>query len=217
MKENLSIEQLEKDYWKDYDFETDLVKNCYDLRKVPIKNLKPENIRLLIGQNIGVNYILRITFNILEKNPLIDSEFYEGDLLVTLIDYFTKYPNRNQELKLFKILLDFPENFDDRKVNSKVNSFLKKFNSFGENLSNIVFTSRFVIEDNKEITLVSQDKEDGAWQFLSSDKIENFENDARLVSLREILKLDESILEIGNVEIGQIAQRKNKKDKWKLN
>lgn len=216
MNDNLSIEELEKDYWKDYDFETDLIKNCYDLRKIPIKKLEPKNIGLLIRQNIGVKLILQIALEILKENPLIDSEFYEGDFLVTLIDYFEKYPNKNQEKILFNILLDFPETFDDRKVNLKVENFRTKFSSFGENLSSLAFTSKFVIEECKTITLVSHDKEDNAWQFLSSDNIKDFENDARLVSLREIIKLDNSILEIGKIKTGQIAQRKNENDKWKI-
>ena len=48
----LSIEELENSKWKDYDFETNLVKRCYQLRKVALINLTIDDLRCLIGQEV---------------------------------------------------------------------------------------------------------------------------------------------------------------------
>ena len=53
-----------------------------------------------------------------------------------------------------------------------------------------VFTTRFVIEDKKTITYVTHEIEDGAWQFFSDDRFDDFESVAKVVGLREIIKLD---------------------------
>ena len=51
---NLSIEELEKDKWKEPDFfPTDLVEKCFKYRKIPVKDLTTEQLRTLIGQNMG--------------------------------------------------------------------------------------------------------------------------------------------------------------------
>jgi len=49
--ETKSIEQLEKDIWKNpSEFPTDLVEKCYRYRKISITELTNEQIRLLISQ-----------------------------------------------------------------------------------------------------------------------------------------------------------------------
>lgn len=79
-----------------------------------------------------------------------------------------------------------------------------------------VFTTKFVLYDNKTITYVTHDLEDGAWQFFSDDSFENFEEVAKIVGLQEIFEMDNSLLEIADLPLGFCATRKDKFDNWTI-
>ena len=92
-----SIEQLEKDVWKNpSEFPTDLVEKCYRYRKISISKLTDEQIRLLISQKIGIEYLIGIALEKLERNILTECDFYEGDLLVAVSSIATEFWNKNQ-------------------------------------------------------------------------------------------------------------------------
>lgn len=95
--ETKSIEQLEKDIWKNpSEFPTDLVEKCYRYRKISISKLTDEQIRLLISQKIGIEYLIGIALEKLERNILTECDFYEGDLLVAVSSIATEFWNENQ-------------------------------------------------------------------------------------------------------------------------
>ncbi|WP_254785779.1 contact-dependent growth inhibition system immunity protein [Zhouia amylolytica] len=72
-----SIEQLEKDYWKEpSEFPTDMVKKCYQYRKINITDLTDEQIRLLFSQQIGTEYLIGVALEKLERNILTEGDFY---------------------------------------------------------------------------------------------------------------------------------------------
>jgi len=102
--ETKSIEQLEKDIWKNLsEFPTDMVEKCYRYRKISIAELTNEQIRLLISQKIGVEYLIGIALEKLERNILIECDFYEGDLLMAVSCLSTEFWNENQtEFLTFK-------------------------------------------------------------------------------------------------------------------
>lgn len=98
-------------------------------------------------------------------------------------------------------------------------NFLKKSNSkktFQDSPTTAVFTTKFVIEENKVITYVTHEIEDGAWQFFSDDEFENFEDVAKIVGLQQMVDTDNSLLEIADLPMGFIATRKSKNDKWEI-
>lgn len=85
---------------------------------------------------------------------------------------------------------------------------------FKESEKTIVFTTKFVVLENKEITSVYHYKEDNTWQFYSSDKVTNYMDVAMLVGLGQIIKRDNTILEIADLPEGYLAFRKAKGEKW---
>ena len=90
--ETKSIEQLEKDIWKEPSkFPTDLVEKCYRYRKISIAELTNEQIRLLISQKIGTKYLIGIVLQKLERNILTECDFYKGDLLVAVSNLPTEF------------------------------------------------------------------------------------------------------------------------------
>ncbi len=76
-----------------------------------------------------------------------------------------------------------------------------------------VFTCCHIIEENKPILYVKHDCE-GDWQFLCGTT--HTTKDARIVSLAEILQIDQDIHLVANLKNGQIAERKSKDNKWKI-
>ena len=106
--ETKSIEQLEKDVWKNpSEFPTDLVEKCYRYRKISIAKLTNEQIRLLISQRIGIEYLIGISLEKLERNILTECDFYEGDLLVAVSNLPTEFWSKNQsEFQIFKKLVE---------------------------------------------------------------------------------------------------------------
>lgn len=106
--ETKSIEQLENDIWKNpFEFPADMVEKCYHFRKISIAELTNEQIRLLISQQIGVEYLIGIALEQLERNILTECDFYEGDLLVAVSSLPTKFWNENQtEFLTFKNIVE---------------------------------------------------------------------------------------------------------------
>ena len=80
-----SLEDLEKDYWGEPDYESHLVKTCHQLRKKPLKDFKIENLRIMIGQNIGLKFLIPIALEKLKLNILAEGDYYGGDLLKSVV------------------------------------------------------------------------------------------------------------------------------------
>jgi len=87
---------------------------------------------------------------------------------------------------------------------------------FKDSLNTAVFTTKFVVIDKKDITLVRHEPGDGAWTFFSSDKYEDYESIAKIVGLGEIIKIDSTILEIADLPKGYYASRKSRQYMWKV-
>lgn len=75
-----------------------------------------------------------------------------------------------------------------------------------------VFTIRQIVEGECPIQVVYHDLEDDGWQFVSN--IEYSMDDAKLVSLEEITKIDPSVFEVANIEPGFHAWRSAVGEEW---
>ncbi|HMM04432.1 MAG: hypothetical protein ACK5KN_15500 [Dysgonomonas sp.] len=73
-----------------------------------------------------------------------------------------------------------------------------------------VITTRYVLDANSLITYVVYD-EDGDWQFFSDEDIT--ESDACVVSVKQILELDDSLNEL-DLKPGQAAERSDADAPW---
>ena len=86
--------------------------------------------------------------------------------------------------------------------------------TFKENLNTAVFTTRFVIEGNSPILFVFH-YDDGSWQFSGSE--ENLsDQDYRVISLKEIIEYDKSIVELAEMPINSQAMRLNTNSPWRI-
>ncbi|MBC8136889.1 MAG: hypothetical protein H8F28_13475, partial [Fibrella sp.] len=55
------------------------------LMDVPTGEFTTEDIRLMIGQDMGVEYLLPLAIKLLRQDPFAEGMYYEGDLLASVI------------------------------------------------------------------------------------------------------------------------------------
>lgn len=80
-----TLEELEGEVWDNCDFGSSLIRACHQLRKKPIDEFTPEDLRIMIGQNIGLRFLIPKAIVVLNDDPLVEGDFYPGDLLKNVI------------------------------------------------------------------------------------------------------------------------------------
>ena len=81
-----SIENLEKDNWGDVPTdESSIVTRAMRLRKIPLNEFSIDDVRFLLIQEIGLPYLLTIALEYLEKDLFTEGNYYEGDLLNSVL------------------------------------------------------------------------------------------------------------------------------------
>jgi hypothetical protein len=99
-----TLEYLENSVWdKPTGFITGLILNSHRLRKIPVQDLTVENLRMLIGQQIGLKFLMPLALEILKANPLAEGgSFFEGDLLCSVLrvspEFWMQYPYWRKDL-----------------------------------------------------------------------------------------------------------------------
>ncbi|MEO9801911.1 MAG: contact-dependent growth inhibition system immunity protein [Reichenbachiella sp.] len=87
-----NLESLEKDSWRPTPKEESyLVITMHELRKKQLNDFTIEDLRIMIGQNIGLPFLVPLAIEQLEKNILVEGDFYEGDLLKNVLGSDPEY------------------------------------------------------------------------------------------------------------------------------
>lgn len=76
-----TLDELEGVVWGPPNYDSHLVETCHRLRTKPIGEFGVEDLRIMIGQNIGLPYLLPLALDRLEENRWASGDFYPGDLL----------------------------------------------------------------------------------------------------------------------------------------
>ncbi|MFE7530326.1 contact-dependent growth inhibition system immunity protein [Kitasatospora sp. NPDC057542] len=109
-----SLEELENDRWPaPSGGETRLMATAHELRRKPIGDLTVEDMRLLIGQDVGLAHLLPLAIEVLRENPLAEGDMYEGDLLDAVLTrdagVWSKSPDLRREVRsIVSKLADVP-------------------------------------------------------------------------------------------------------------
>jgi hypothetical protein len=98
-----SIEQLEGDSWPEPGSGvSSLVIKCHEARKKPIESLTPSDLRALISQGISQSIVMPKALALLQTDPMLDADYFEGDLLLSVLgvapEYWNKHPSQKQEV-----------------------------------------------------------------------------------------------------------------------
>ncbi len=86
MNQSRTLEQLEADRWPEPPPDSSpMVSRCHTLRKLPLEKLSAGDCRVLLTQGIGTRFVLPIALEIVEADPLVEGDYYTGDLLTALL------------------------------------------------------------------------------------------------------------------------------------
>jgi CDI immunity proteins len=81
-----TLEELEGVDWGAHESApTAMVARCRSLRRVPLSMLGPGDLRLLLGQRIGLEYLVPKALELVAERPLQEADYYPGDLLSVLL------------------------------------------------------------------------------------------------------------------------------------
>ena len=64
---------------------TFLVKRCLQLAKIPVGDFSVEDLRIMIGQEFGLKYLIPLAIEKLEENLFAEGDYYPGDLLSNVL------------------------------------------------------------------------------------------------------------------------------------
>jgi len=81
-----ALDELECFAWAEPTFDSYLVATSHRLRKKPIDEFTVEDLRIMIGQKIGLQHLLARAVDELEREPLAQGDYYPGDLLASVIE-----------------------------------------------------------------------------------------------------------------------------------
>jgi hypothetical protein len=140
---NKTIEQLEKWYFTTQNNESFLISECSKLVKKPLKDFEIEDLRIMIGQSIGLKYLIPIAIKVLDHNILAEGDFYEGDLLKSVLtSENTFWKNNKKDWKeIFEIFIKNQDIIYENELNWQIKNELflafenfKKINQFQEKI-----------------------------------------------------------------------------------
>ncbi len=93
-----TLDQLDPPAWVDPPTRSSLVDRCYALRSKPIDEFTPEDLRIMIGQKICLDWLVPIALDLLEEDPFVAGDFYDGDLLVAVLRARSELTTTNPKL-----------------------------------------------------------------------------------------------------------------------
>jgi hypothetical protein len=79
-----TLDELEGVVWGPPGYESGLVINVHRLRRVRLKDYRLEDLRVMIGQEVGLPYLVPRALDRLEADPLVEGDLYPGDLLAAV-------------------------------------------------------------------------------------------------------------------------------------
>ena len=105
MNTSRTLEQLEGNPWPPPPSDaSSMVQRCHALRKVPVAKLAAGDCRLLIGQDIGTKHLVPLALTFVEAEPLLEGDYYPGDLLLSLFRVPKEYwaQHRDHHVRLLE-------------------------------------------------------------------------------------------------------------------
>lgn len=93
-----TLENLEKISLEKPNYDSYLVMRCFELYKVPLEDFTTEDLRIMIGQQIGLDYLIPLAIDTLKQDLFAEGDYYEGDLLKNILEVDTTFWDKNKEL-----------------------------------------------------------------------------------------------------------------------
>ncbi|RRR99429.1 contact-dependent growth inhibition system immunity protein [Glycomyces terrestris] len=106
-----SLEELTGDRWPEPGSDaTRLVRNAYAAYTKPAEALTVEELRLLIGQQVALEWTVPFAIDELERDPLAEGDMYPGDLMNACMSlpeaYFADHRDEKDRLREIAVRID---------------------------------------------------------------------------------------------------------------
>ena len=107
-----------------------LIIRCTDLRKKKLSDFSTEDLRVMIGQNQGLKYLIPIAIDFLSKDLMAAGDYYEGDLLISVLrsdsSYWLNAPEERNRMipmteNIASVLVDIEEDIANDILQEVVN------------------------------------------------------------------------------------------------
>jgi hypothetical protein len=137
LTEQRTLDDLDPPAWGPPTYDSYLVTRCHELRTKPLGEFTVEDLRIMIGQQIGLPHLIPLAVDELYKNPLAEGDFYPGDLLcyVLRIDPAVWQNNSNLAAKLDLALDRLPEDLGlDDQTDRELRDLIARFRAYARTL-----------------------------------------------------------------------------------
>jgi len=80
-----TLQELDGEDWGEPTYNSYLVSTVHTLCRKPLEEYTIEDLRIMIGQNIGLAYLIPLALEKLRNNLLAEGDYYPGDLLKSVL------------------------------------------------------------------------------------------------------------------------------------
>ncbi|WP_279388953.1 contact-dependent growth inhibition system immunity protein [Baia soyae] len=85
--------------WSDIHFSSYVVTTVHNARLKPLQDLTNEELRVLVGQKVSLEYVVPIAFERLFEDPFLGADLYRGDLLQAILRVDSCFWNEHIDLR----------------------------------------------------------------------------------------------------------------------
>ncbi|MUM20084.1 hypothetical protein FZI91_21970 [Mycobacterium sp. CBMA271] len=108
------MEEIECNPWGELpDDATPVMQQVYRARTKPIASYTAEDLRVLIAQQVGLNVAIPHALVRLQHEPLLEADFYPGDVLAAVLrvspEYWVASPSHRAIVEKIVCRVDAPE------------------------------------------------------------------------------------------------------------
>jgi len=98
---NKSLRALAKQDWgESKEDSTYLVKRCILLSKIPVSEFTVEDLRMMIGQQFGLPYLIPLAIEKIASDLFVEGDTYAGDLLEKVLNIESSFWISSKDLWL---------------------------------------------------------------------------------------------------------------------
>jgi hypothetical protein len=81
-RDDQTLEELDGQRWPPPEVETSLAKTVHRLRRTPLGQFEPRDLWIMIGQGVGLPYLIPNALTLLERDTFLEADVSPGDLLI---------------------------------------------------------------------------------------------------------------------------------------
>lgn len=113
-----TLEHLEKDNWKSSESDNSLVRRIGQLRTIPLCDFSTEDLRLMIGQQFSLDYLIPLALETLSDELFAEGDMFEGDLLKNVLNVNPEFwiGNKGYWQKLDGLIVERKQELEDHKI-----------------------------------------------------------------------------------------------------